>query len=49
MNIEHNKETVLRDGLVHEHYACRDDIEMMRQLGLLPPASCAEPDTPARR
>ena len=25
-----------RDGLIVEHYATRDDIEMMKQLGLLP-------------
>ena len=27
----------IQNGLVTEHYACRDDIDMMRQLGLLPP------------
>jgi steroid delta-isomerase-like uncharacterized protein len=26
------------DGLIAEHFANRDDVEMMRQLGLLPPA-----------
>lgn len=26
----------LRDGKIIEHYACRDDLEMMQQLGLLP-------------
>jgi predicted ester cyclase len=26
----------LRDGLIVEHYATRDDLDMMRQLGLLP-------------
>jgi predicted ester cyclase len=25
-----------RDGLIAEHYATRDDVEMMKQLGLLP-------------
>ena len=25
-----------RDGLIEEHYACRDDVAMMAQLGLLP-------------
>lgn len=25
-----------KDGLIVEHYACRDDLEMMQQLGLLP-------------
>jgi predicted ester cyclase len=25
-----------KDGLIVEHYACRDDVEMMQQLGLLP-------------
>ena len=28
----------LRDGKIVDHYAARDDIDMMRQLGLLPPA-----------
>jgi len=27
-----------RDGKIVDHYATRDDIGMMRQLGLLPPA-----------
>jgi predicted ester cyclase len=27
----------LRDGKIIEHYAARDDLGMMRQLGLLPP------------
>ncbi len=27
------------DGLIAEHFANRDDIEMMRQLGLLPPTA----------
>jgi predicted ester cyclase len=26
----------LRDGKISEHYACREDLEMMQQLGLLP-------------
>lgn len=25
-----------KEGLIVEHYACRDDVEMMQQLGLLP-------------
>ena len=33
----------IQNGLVTEHHACRDDISMMRQLGLLPP----EPPFPA--
>jgi len=28
----------LHDGKIVDHYAARDDIDMMRQLGLLPPA-----------
>lgn len=32
----------LQGGLVCEHYACRDDIEMMRQLGLLPDVRVAD-------
>lgn len=27
----------IRDEQVHEHYACRDDVEMGRQLGVIPP------------
>ncbi|MET0374172.1 MAG: ester cyclase [Rhizorhabdus sp.] len=26
-----------RDGLIVEHYACRDDLDMMQQLGLMAP------------
>jgi predicted ester cyclase len=29
----------LKDGKIVEHWATRDDIEMMRQLGLLPPVA----------
>lgn len=29
----------LRDGKIVDHYACRDDLEMMQQLGLLPQIS----------
>src|SRR5438552_6948804 len=28
-----------RDGKIADHYATRDDIGMMRQLGLIPPAA----------
>jgi SnoaL-like polyketide cyclase. len=31
----------LRDGKIVDHYATRDDIGMMRQLGLLPTATPA--------
>jgi steroid delta-isomerase-like uncharacterized protein len=34
----------LRDGLIKEHWGGRDDIGMMRQLGLIPPPA-APPDT----
>lgn len=27
----------LVEGKIAEHFACRDDVDMMRQLGLLPP------------
>jgi steroid delta-isomerase-like uncharacterized protein len=27
----------MRDGKIQEHWACRDDVGMMRQLGLIPP------------
>ena len=37
MNVQHIHWYVLKDGLIAEHWACRDDIDMMQQLGLLPP------------
>ena len=36
MDVQHIHWYVLKDGLVAEHWACRDDIAMMQQLGLLP-------------
>ncbi|MBC7806016.1 MAG: ester cyclase [Akkermansiaceae bacterium] len=33
----------VRDGAIHEHYACRDDLEMARQLGVLPPLPGFDP------
>jgi steroid delta-isomerase-like uncharacterized protein len=33
----------LRDGLIEEHWGGRDDVGMMRQLGLVPPPA-ARPD-----
>ena len=33
-----------RDGKIADHYATRDDISMMRQLGLIPPT--AAPSSP---
>jgi predicted ester cyclase len=38
MRVEHIHLYRFRDGEIIEHYACRDDVEMARQLGLLPPA-----------
>jgi predicted ester cyclase len=38
-SVEHIHLLRFRDGRITEHYACRDDIEMMRQLGLMPPLS----------
>jgi predicted ester cyclase len=35
--VEHIHLFRIRDGVVHEHYACRDDVQMARQLGVLPP------------
>jgi steroid delta-isomerase-like uncharacterized protein len=34
--VEHIHWYTLKDGLIVEHRACRDDIGMMQQLGLLP-------------
>jgi predicted ester cyclase len=36
--VEHIHWFKLRDGKIVDHFATRDDIGMMRQLGLLPPA-----------
>jgi predicted ester cyclase len=36
--VQHIHWIKLRDGKIVDHYATRDDIGMMRQLGLLPPA-----------
>jgi steroid delta-isomerase-like uncharacterized protein len=33
----------IRDGRIVDHYATRDDIGMMRQLGLIPPVSLPSP------
>lgn len=35
--VQHIRWYKIRDGKIVEHYAVRDDIGMMRQLGLLPP------------
>jgi predicted ester cyclase len=34
--VEHIHLLRIRDGQILEHYACRDDVEMARQLGVLP-------------
>jgi predicted ester cyclase len=36
----------LRDGKIIEHYATRDDLDMMRQLGLLPPIAAPSQASP---
>jgi len=36
----------LRDGMIIDHYANRDDMDMMRQLGLLPPIAASPPTQP---
>jgi hypothetical protein len=33
----------MRDGKIAEHFANRDDIGMLRQLGLFPPLPVASP------
>lgn len=38
----------LRDGRIVDHYATRDDIGMMQQLGLLPPVARTDPQPPRR-
>ncbi|MBC8134415.1 MAG: ester cyclase [Fibrella sp.] len=35
----------VQGGAIHEHYACRDDLEMVRQLGLLPPLPGFDPES----
>jgi hypothetical protein len=40
-DVQHIHWYKVRDGHIVEHTANRDDIGMMRQLGLLPPASAA--------
>jgi predicted ester cyclase len=37
--VQHIRWYRIRDGKIVEHYAVRDDIGMMRQLGLIPPLS----------
>jgi predicted ester cyclase len=39
--VQHIHWYTLRDGQITDHYANRDDIGMMRQLGLLPPVAGA--------
>ncbi len=43
--VQHIQWFKLRNGKIVDHYATRDDIGMMRQLGLLPPAP-ASPTNP---
>jgi predicted ester cyclase len=44
--VQHIHWYTLRDGKIVDHRANRDDVGMMRQLGLLPPV--AQPDTASR-
>ncbi len=37
MTVQHMHWYVLRDGRIAEHWANRDDVGMMQQLGLMPP------------
>jgi len=37
-----------RDGKILDHYATRDDISMMRQLGLIPPVASPSPSASPR-
>ena len=39
MDVQHIHWYVMKDGLIAEHWANRDDIAMMQQLGLLPPTN----------
>ena len=43
-SVLHTHWFVLRDGLIVEHRATRDDLGMSRQLGLLPPAPPRPPN-----
>ncbi len=45
-SVLHTHWFVLKDGLIAEHRATRDDLGMSRQLGLLPPAPPRPPDEP---
>jgi steroid delta-isomerase-like uncharacterized protein len=38
----------LKDGKIVDHYAARDDISMMRQLGLIPPVASPSPSASPR-
>jgi steroid delta-isomerase-like uncharacterized protein len=41
--VQHIHWNTLKNGLIVEHWANRDDVGMMRQLGLLPPVASATP------
>jgi predicted ester cyclase len=41
--VQHIHWIKLRDGKIVDHYAARDDIGMMRQLGLIPPVASPSP------
>jgi predicted ester cyclase len=44
ISVLHSHWFVLRDGMMIEHRATRDDLGLARQLGLLPPAPPRPPD-----
>jgi predicted ester cyclase len=44
--VQHIHWYTVRNGRIVEHYANRDDLDMMRQLGLLPPLEAAPPAPP---
>jgi steroid delta-isomerase-like uncharacterized protein len=46
--VQHIHWLKLRDGKIVDHYATRDDISMMRQLGLIPPVASPTPSASPR-
>lgn len=47
-SVLHTHWFIVKDGLIVDHRATRDDLGMSRQLGLLPPGPPRPPDTPGR-
>ncbi len=49
-SVQHIHMFKIENNLISEHYACRDDIEMYQQSGVLPPAPVfAPPSSPAEK